>query len=218
VIGVFVAARMSSRRFPGKALAPFRGRPMIAHVIDRVRGVDAIASDHIVLLTSTDPTDDPLAAYARALGVDVFRGALDPVFDRFQRCAVNRPLEWVARVNGDSPLIRPAIIEAVIAHADARADLVTTIAPRTLPRGQNPELIRTEVLLATDAAALTSDEQEHVTAFFHHHPERFRIVNVGADRPRLADLDFSVDTIDDLQRLEAMSDAEIEALLPLSFV
>ena len=33
----FIQARMSSARFPGKVLAPFRGRPVIAWVIDAAR-------------------------------------------------------------------------------------------------------------------------------------------------------------------------------------
>jgi spore coat polysaccharide biosynthesis protein SpsF len=35
-IHVFIQARMSSRRFPGKVLAPFRGHPIIWHVLERV--------------------------------------------------------------------------------------------------------------------------------------------------------------------------------------
>jgi spore coat polysaccharide biosynthesis protein SpsF len=217
-VAAFVQARMSSRRFPGKTLAPFRGRPVIAHVFDRVRCVRAIDAANLVLLTSTDSSDDPLATYAASLGVEVYRGPLDDVFARFQRCAAGRRAEWIVRINGDSPLMSPAILEAVIANAGAEWDLVTTIVPRTLPKGQNPELIRVETLLNTDPARLSADNREHVTQYYYQHPEEFRIARLHSSRPELADLNLSIDTVEDLRRLEAMPQAEIDHLLQVSFV
>jgi Spore coat polysaccharide biosynthesis protein F, CMP-KDO synthetase homolog len=218
VIAAFVQARMSSRRFPGKTLAPFRGRPVIAHVLDRVRSVSAIDPTKVVLLTSTDSSDDPLASYVGSLGVEVHRGPVDDVFARFQRCAAGRGAEWIARINGDSPLMSPMILEAVIASAGADWDVVTTIMPRTLPKGQNPELIRAETLLRTDPAKLSADHREHVTQYYYQHPEEFRIASLHSNRPELADLNFSIDTVEDLRRLEAMPQAEIDRLLQVSFV
>ena len=62
---------MSSGRFPGKVLAPFRGRPLLAHVVERV--AQGVPRERLVVATSVDPADDPLEAYGKALGVDVFR-------------------------------------------------------------------------------------------------------------------------------------------------
>ena len=36
IINIFIQARMSSNRFPGKILAPFKDKPMIKHLIDNV--------------------------------------------------------------------------------------------------------------------------------------------------------------------------------------
>jgi len=191
---------------------------MISHVIDCAREARSIASSQIVVLTSTDPSDDPLARYVETLGVEAYRGPLDSVFERFQQCASTRGAEWIARINGDSPLMSPAILDAVIARAGADCDVVTTIVPRTLPKGQNSEVIRAEVLLKTDAAMLSADELEHVTPFFYRHPDRFRIVSLRSNRPELASVNLSVDTIDDLHRLEAMPQAEIDRIVQVSFV
>lgn len=35
-VNIFVQGRMSSSRFPGKMLAPFRGRPLVANLLDRL--------------------------------------------------------------------------------------------------------------------------------------------------------------------------------------
>lgn len=212
-VAAFIQSRMSSVRFPGKALAPFRGRPLIAQVISQVHTATNLDPSRVVLLTSTDITDDPLAEYVKGLGVEVFRGSLNDVFDRFVRCAEERGAEWIARINGDSPLMSPRIIEAVVGRAGPDCDVVTTIAPRTLPRGQNPELIRRETLLKTDRSLLSVSDREHVTSCYYRHPERFRIVGLKCSRRELAEVNLSVDTVEDLRRLEAMPQAEIDELL-----
>src|SRR5689334_18420551 len=122
---------MSSSRFPGKVLAPFRGRPLVAHVLERVRG--ALPDAPLFVLTSTDPSDDPLAAYLERAEVTVFRGPLADVHGRFCQCARQHPAEWILRVCADSPLLGPRAIAAVTAklrdpEVVASADLVTTIA------------------------------------------------------------------------------------------
>ena len=58
-------ARMSSTRLPGKVMADLVGAPMIARQIERVGRCRLI--DRIVLATSIDPSDDPLAECAQAL-------------------------------------------------------------------------------------------------------------------------------------------------------
>jgi spore coat polysaccharide biosynthesis protein SpsF len=200
-----IQARMSSRRFPGKVLAPFRGEPLIQSVI---RAVDrALPNVPIVVATSLHPTDDPLAMYVGSLGVPLFRGSLENVFDRFLACADIHPCRWMLRVNADSPLLAASPLQAVIGHADAAdLDLVTTTFPRTFPRGQNTELIRVDAMRSIDTTMLTPDDQEHVTQFFYRNPAHFRILNVESGDPSLAALNLSVDTLDDLHRLESAAD------------
>ncbi|HXN31334.1 MAG TPA: NTP transferase domain-containing protein [Polyangiaceae bacterium] len=204
----FVQARMSSRRFPGKVLAPFRGRPVIAHVVGAVSS--ALPGVPIVVVTSTDPTDDPLAAYLAALDVSVFRGALHDVFGRFRMALADYPATWILRVCADSPLLSSKVLRLATSAARGTSyDLVTTTSRRTFPKGQNAEVIRADTLRAIDARELDDGDREHVTRFFHRNPERFRILNVESGRPELAELDHCVDTIDDLRRLEALADSEL---------
>lgn len=204
-VRAFIQARMSSRRFPGKVLAPFRGEPLIQSVIRAVE--HALPNVPIVVATSLHPSDDPLAAYLATLGIPVFRGALEHVFDRFIACAETYPCRWILRVNADSPLLGAPPLLAVTAHVAAPAlDLVTTTFPRTFPRGQNAELIRVDAMRSIDPAAMTPDDQEHVTQFFYRNTGRFRILNVESGDPSLAGLSFAIDTLDDLQRLESAAD------------
>jgi len=203
-----VQARMSSARFPGKVLAPFRGEPIVRHVLRAVAQVRGC--ERTMVATSTDRSDDPLAAYVNTLGTPALRGPLANVFARFRRCVERTPCEWILRVSADSPLLSPSVLQRVVDLAGTTpCDLVTTIFPRTFPRGQNAELIRVSTFLAIDPAGLSVEELEHVTPVYYRNPERFRIHNVESGTPELAASSLAVDTIDDLQRLERLSDSEI---------
>jgi len=206
-VSAYIQARMSSRRFPGKVLAPFRGRPVIDHVIAAVRA--AVPGVPVVLLTSTEPSDSPLATYVQSGGTTVFRGALEDVLGRFAACLAASPVDGVLRICADSPLLDGAVLRAVVAAAERTpgVDLVTTIAPRTFPKGQNAEWISARALAAIPAAETTAADREHVTAFLHRHPERFRILNVESGQPELAAQSYAIDTVEDLLRLEGLGAA-----------
>jgi spore coat polysaccharide biosynthesis protein SpsF (cytidylyltransferase family) len=200
-IHVFIQARMSSRRFPGKVLAPFRGKPIVWHVIDRV--TRALPDLPRMVVTSTDSSDDPLAAYLAHIGTPCFRGPLDDVFERFRAAAREHGARAILRICADSPLLDERMLRAVAAAHDDAVDLVTTTAPRTFPKGNNAELINGATFAAIDASELDADDREHVTRFLHRNPSRFRIRNVESGDPSLAEQNCAVDTIEDLQRLES---------------
>jgi spore coat polysaccharide biosynthesis protein SpsF len=206
-ISAFIQARMSSRRFPGKVLAPFRGRPLIAHVVAAVES--ALPDVPVVVVTSVEASDDPLVAYLESRGVAVHRGPLDDVFARFRGALERHPCDHVLRICADSPLLQAKVLQQVVAAAAADIDLVTTTHPRTFPKGTNAELIRTSTLLAIDAAELDAHDREHLTSFLHRQPERFRVVNVASTDPKLADLDLAVDTLEDLVRLEKLGEYQL---------
>lgn len=200
---VFVQARMSSSRFPGKVLAPVAGRPLIDHVV--VRLARALGPEAVTVATSVEPSDDPLAAYLERRGVDVLRGPLDQVFSRFCLCLERRPCRWFFRVCADSPLVNVELIKPMLAAAGVSPapDLVTNTLVRTFPKGRSLELVRAETFAGLDPAGLTPDQQEHVTKVFYDRREEFKIENIVSGDEGLALTSLAVDTVDDLRRIEA---------------
>ncbi len=77
---VIIQARMSSSRLPGKVLAEIAGRPMLQHVVLRAR--KAGVGEKVVVATSDDPSDDPVAAFCVANEIPVERGSRDDVLER----------------------------------------------------------------------------------------------------------------------------------------
>ena len=207
LVRVFIQARMNSQRFPGKVLAPFKGRPLIAQVIGRI--TQAVPAASVVLATSEEPADDPLAAFMRELGIAVFRGPLENVFQRFQLCLEEYPCAWFFRICADSPLLHGELVQILLAHSHrSDLDLVTNVYPRTFPKGQSVEMLRSETFAAIPADLLAEEEQEHITKYYYNHPDRFRILNLESGVPRLGQASHVVDTLDDLRRLERMAPAD----------
>src|SRR6266481_6199962 len=174
---IFIQARMSSARFPGKMLAPFRGRPLIAQVLERLREFDL--DSRVVVLTSVDPTDDPLADFvANRCTVPVFRGELDNVVTRFQSALAEYPCDWFVRISGDSPLIDASLVHAMTGFCDHNHDVVSNVVRRTFPPGQSVECVRSNVFRALKSNDLTPDQREHVTKVFYDRPRDWRLLSV----------------------------------------
>lgn len=200
-INIFIQARMSSARFPGKMLAPLRGQPMIAHVIERCRA--ALGVDKIVVLTSAAPSDDPLALYVEKMGCLVFRGVLDPVFERFAAACAAHPCDYFVRVSGDSPLIEPALLSDMITHARGGAyDFLSNVRGRTFPKGQSVEIVRASAFLGVDQSRLTLEQQEHVMPYFYDRADTYH--SFFMESPVNArHINCCVDTVEDLRAIES---------------
>lgn len=203
---------MSSNRFPGKVLAPFRGEPIILHVVRRLARV--ISLSDIVVTTSSEISDDPLVTYLKSVDINVFRGPLNDVFDRFRLCLDEHHCDWILRVSGDSPLLEPNVVRAVINESDrGDCDLVSTISPRTFPKGQNAELIRASLFNSVRTDQLTATDKEHVTPFFYKRLREYRICSVKSGLPDLVRLSLAVDTVEDLRRIESLTKKDHQQIL-----
>ncbi|MGE0680705.1 MAG: NTP transferase domain-containing protein [Candidatus Binatia bacterium] len=206
MIRAFVQARMSSQRFPGKVLAPLGGQPVLKRLLEKI--VQVVPLSSVVVLTSVEPSDDPLACYAQSLGVPLYRGELENVAKRFFHCLCEYPCDWFIRLCADSPLLDATVLKTLTAYQERwDLDLVTNVYPRTFPKGYSVEMVKAESFATLDVDALSAEEKEHVTAVFYRRPQRFRILNVTSGDPRQAGLSYAVDTLEDLKRLEALGNA-----------
>jgi spore coat polysaccharide biosynthesis protein SpsF len=199
--GVIVFARMQSSRLPGKALLALGERPLIGRVLDRARRVREACG--VVLATSTDGSDDPLAAFAHSEGVALHRGSLDNVALRAFECAREQGWTAFARICGDRPFFDPGDTDRALAllgqYASRSIDLVSSRLSGPVPPGLTTEVVRTAAL--EKALKLTTDPQdlEHVTRYLYAHPEDFRLMGIPVagmgEGVRLV-----VDTDEDLRR------------------
>lgn len=160
-----VQARVSSSRLPGKVLQHMAGRSMIEHVMRRVQSCPGLAE--VVLCTSIDASDDPLASLAGALNWPLYRGSLDDVLERFAVAAHLYQADHVLRVTGDCPLWDPAVGALVLSqHLAFAFSRLTTNSPVELtgwPDGLDAEVFSREDLERAHASATSPRDREHVT-------------------------------------------------------
>ena len=201
-------ARVSSTRLPGKVLAPILGEPMIARQVERIGR--AIRIDDLVIATSSDRSDDPLAAWAEAEGLTVYRGSLDDVLGRFVGVIAAHAPDTVVRLTADCPLASPSVIDAVIDNFTASdVDYCSNTLTPTFPDGLDVEVVRARVL--TEVAEMSTDpaEREHVTLGVYRRPEQFTLANYAGDTD-LSKLRWTVDTADDLAFVRRVYEALYE--------
>lgn len=197
-VGAVVQARMASERLPGKVLTPLAGRPMLAWLLERLEQAQTL--DVVVVATSREADDDPVAEFAHANGVPCHRGSLEDVAGRVIGAAREHDLDVVVRVNGDSPLLDQRLIDrGVELLRGSGAELVSNVRPRTFPPGQSVEVVRTEALERAHARDSTDEDREHVTGPLYN--GEFKVVRFEADPPRTTPA-FTVDTPADLARIE----------------
>ena len=184
-------ARMSSSRLPGKVMLRTCGKPLLQHQVERVLRTPGI--DRLVVATSSDGSDDPIAALCARLGLACFRGSLHDVLDRFVQAARPHAPEWIVRLTGDCPLADPEIIGRVVRQAlQGGADYVSSALHPTFPDGLDAECVRASVLEEAWSQARLPSEREHVTAFIYNHPERYRLDEIRNEAD-LSGLRWTVD-------------------------
>jgi 3-deoxy-manno-octulosonate cytidylyltransferase (CMP-KDO synthetase) len=126
---VIIPARYGSSRFPGKPLADLCGKPMVVRVAEQ-----AVRSGASEVIVATD--HDGIAAAVRAAGHDVVMTRADHVSgtDRLAEVAASRRYgarRIVVNVQGDEPLIAPALIRRVAENLESHreAQIATAAHP-----------------------------------------------------------------------------------------
>jgi spore coat polysaccharide biosynthesis protein SpsF (cytidylyltransferase family) len=212
-----VQARLGSSRLPGKVLKPLAQRPVLDHVVTRVRASELI--DDVVIATSDLPGDDPIAVYCEARDWTCIRGSETDVLSRYATAVRRSGAELLARVTSDCPLFSPRILDEMLMTFDLNAmDYMSTNWPeRSFPVGLDCELMRADLLLQIAETVTDAYEREHVTPHFYRNSDRFRVAGYRCAR-QLAHLRITLDTAEDYERLEALLAAHPELADPRSDV
>jgi spore coat polysaccharide biosynthesis protein SpsF len=207
---IMVQARMTSTRLPGKVLMPVLGKPLLAYEIERLKQCQL--ADNLMVATTVNATDDPIAALCETLSVPVFRGSESDVLSRYYGAAQQVNAQTVVRVTADCPLIDPAVIDRVIQHfqtANEPLDYASNTLTRTFPRGLDTEVFSGAALAIAHREATEAAQREHVTPFFYQQPNRFKLASIEAPE-NLSQHRWTVDTPEDFELIRRI----LETLYP----
>ncbi len=194
-----IQARMKSTRLPGKVLKNIAEKPMLAHVIERLKNTKLI--NEMVIATSVKEEDRIISRLANDFGVKSFAGSEEDVLDRYYQAAKRYEANVVVRITSDCPLIDPGVVDKVIAfylRDRDTVDYVSNSLKRSYPRGLDTEVFSFEVLKRTWQEAKEPYQREHVTPYIYEHPEIFCLANVENSQD-LSYMRWAVDEEKDLE-------------------
>jgi spore coat polysaccharide biosynthesis protein SpsF len=218
-----IQARMSSTRLPGKVLLDINGEPMLVRVIERAKRAKLV--DEVVLATTTDPSDDPVAEFCAERGYNFTRGSLNDVLDRYYQAARQYDADVIVRLTADCPVLDSEIVDQTISvqysvvsgQYEEKFDFVANRLPppmgRTFPIGLDAEVCTFDTLEKAWKEAKEKHQREHVMPYLYEgtnlqsatlnlatgvSPKGFRIALVN-HIPDYGDLRWTVDTPEDLE-------------------
>ena len=163
MLGAIIQARMSSTRLPGKVLHKVKGKPMIQYLLESLG--QCILIDRVVVATSTDDSDGPVADFCREYGIACHRGPLEDVAKRFVEALDVFGLDAFVRICGDSPLLDYRLVDrAVEIFNSGQFDMVTNVLHRTFPKGQSVEVIDSKMFKQAYPLMREDSEREHISS------------------------------------------------------
>jgi spore coat polysaccharide biosynthesis protein SpsF len=182
-------ARMSSSRLPGKVLRTLGDQSMLALHLQRILRSKRVQK--LILATTTEISDDAVAAEGKKCGVEVSRGSLNDVLDRFYQAAMPYKPRWVIRLTADCPLADPVLIDQVLEKAlSMNVDYCSNTLEPTFPDGMDVEVFSFSALKKAWSEASLPSDREHVTPYIYRNSDKkggSMFKSAGCDNP----VDFS---------------------------
>jgi spore coat polysaccharide biosynthesis protein SpsF len=198
MVTAIIQARMGSSRLPGKVLAPVLGRPLLWHMVQRLRRSSRV--QQIVIATTDKAIDRQIVTLAESLNVCVVTGSETDVLDRVYQAAIVAKADPVVRLTADCPLIDPELVDRVVSAFTAD-DVDYASLAETYPDGLDTEVFSFGVLACVWREARLPSDREHVTSFIRKHPDRFRMLEIPSEQD-WTDVRWTVDEPRDLDLIQ----------------
>ena len=178
VIGI-IQARMGSSRVPGKALLNLAGKPLLWHMLDRMRRVNGIG--RIILATSTDPQNEALRDFAEKNDIGFFaHNDEDDLAGRIAGAIENEQGEFILKTGGDCPLIDPDVLQLMVDTAvqDGTADFVSNRVQWSYPLGLSADVLSRSAICWANEHLTAPEERELFALYIRDHPAQFNVIPI----------------------------------------
>lgn len=197
VIGL-IQARMGSSRVPGKAMLDLAGKPLLWHMIDRLRRVRQVGP--MVLATTTDPQNRPMLDLARAEGLLVYQHeGEDDIAGRVHGAIRDLEGNLVLKVGGDCPLIDPTVLAGMVelAQKTGGADFVSNRVEWSFPLGLSADVVSRHAIEWSHTNLTDPEDRELFAIYVRDHPDKFCVVPY-TNETDLSHHGWTVDELEDV--------------------
>ena len=193
-----VQVRMGSTRLANKALAEVCGKPILWHIVNRLRFSERV--DRVVIATSNEGRDAPIRAFAETNDIPYYAGSQADVLDRLYSTAIHFDADALVRITGDCPLADPGVVDQLVTaylHRSIDVDFITNTLPPTYPDGLDAEVYPTSTLERLWNEIEEPFWREWFFGYLIEHQDTFRPLNVSYHGD-LSRLRWTVDYQEDL--------------------
>jgi len=195
-----IQARLNSSRLPNKVFADLNGKPILEHVVNRVKAVNILDPliDHVVVATTDSEKDDLLARWCLKKEIDFFRGSEEDVLSRYYECAKQFNAKNILRITSDCPLLDPFLIYGLLMKKPWHDYQALAFNRREIVPGQDCELFSFRTL---EYAHFNSKQREHVSTFMRRVGEDQNDYGTDFD---YGEIKYDLDTVADLERIRKL--------------
>jgi len=192
-----VQARCGSTRLPRKIFKSLSNRPLIWHVVNRLKYSKFI--NQIIVATTTNSEDDELVSWCIENDVLFYRGEVNDVLSRFYGAAIKFNAKDIIRVTADDPFKDPIIIDEVADfYFKQNLDFAYNNKPPTFPEGLDVEIFSIKALKLAQSLSSDNFEREHMTQFFFRNPKFFKQLNYAQKKDE-SYFRWTIDTLNDYE-------------------
>lgn len=172
-----IEARMTSSRLPGKVLLEAAGKPMLHHLVERLKRVPSL--HEIVLATTVNKTDDVLIDFANQEKIAFFRGSEDDVMSRVLGAAETVNADVIVEITADCPIIDPIVIDQTInLYLNNECDYASNAIVRSYPIGMDTQVFSLSALKKSFSMTEHPLDREHVTRHIRQNPQIFKQIHL----------------------------------------
>ena len=198
-IAVIIQARMGSNRLPNKVLKKINDKPLLEYLIEQIQ----IKNDGlpIIIATSKNKSDRKIINYCIKNNIKYYLGSLNNVASRFFDISEINNLDYFIRICADSPLFDGNLIRNALELIDDELDLITNVFPRTFPKGQSVEIVKSKTFKNNFLKFFKESHFEHVTNYFYENIGNFKIRSF-TNSSSMEHINFAVDTENDFKKMK----------------
>lgn len=204
-----IQARLGSTRLPGKVLLEIESKPVLFHIVDRIKRVLKI--DNIIVATSDLNINSKITSFCKENKIDFFVGSEENVLDRFYNAALKHNAKNIIRITGDCPLVDPNLLSKLINYYEKHNFDYCGIATGAgvagkesifrYPDGLDAEIFKFSTLENAFKNASTKLELEHVTPYIWGNPEKFKLGVLNSDID-YSNLRWTLDNFEDFKLIK----------------
>ena len=198
-----VQARMESTRLPGKVLKDVVGKPVLWHIVNRLRAAKRV--DKVVIAAPDSDANKPIINFAQENNIDYYAGSELDLLDRIYQAARKLKADVIVWITADCPLIDPEVVDTVVKYYldnGDKFDVFSTFKPlqkrRPYPDGLDTMVFSFKTLEKMWQEVKAPFWREWFAASFSAYPEKYRYGTLPV-KEDLSYLRWTLDYEDDLK-------------------